>query len=140
MDQMTAYYAFGRKSVKWWKKVFFWMLEVMVNNAHVLYTKNTSSRRKLSQIEFRRELAVSLCQELPARTSSTHHRCDDTLERLRGQHFPDKIHKRRDCKVCSQRCQGGERHLTNTICGTCTDHPHLCIEKCFKLYHTRVSL
>ena len=140
MDQMTAYYAFGRKSIKWWRKVFFWIVEVMVNNAHVLYMRHTSSRRKLSQMEFRRELAVSLCQELPARNSSTHHRRDDTLERLRGQHFPGKIPKRKDCRVCSQRGPGGERHLTNTACETCSDHPPLCIERCFKIYHTRVSL
>ena len=140
MDQMVAYYSFGRKSIKWWRKVFFWMVEVMVNNAHILYTRHTSSQRKLPMVEFRRELAVSLCQDLPARTTTTHHRHDDTLERLRGQHFPDKAPKRKDCRVCSQRGAGGERHLTNTICGTCSDHPPLCIEGCFKKYHTRLSL
>ena len=139
MDQMTAYYSFGRKSIKWWRKVFFWMLEVMINNAHVLYTRHTSSPRKLSQLEFRRALAVSLCQELPARTTLTHHRHDQTLERLRGQYFPGKAPKRKDCRVCCQRGEGGERHLTSIICETCSDHPPLCIERCFQTYHTKAS-
>ena len=140
MDQMAAYYCFGRKSIKWWRKVFFWMLEVMVNNAYVLYTRHTSNRRKLSQMEFHRGLAVSLCQELPARATPSYHHHDDTLERQRGQHFPDKAAKRKDCRVCSQRGTDGERHLTNTICATYSDHPPLCIQGCFKAYHNKVSL
>ena len=36
MDQMTAYYSFQRKSIKWWRKVFFFLLEDTVNNAHIL--------------------------------------------------------------------------------------------------------
>ena len=51
MDQMVAYYSFGRKSIKWWRKVFFWMVEVMVNNAHILYTRHTSSQRKLQSAQ-----------------------------------------------------------------------------------------
>ena len=37
LDQMMAYYNFERKSVKWWRKVFFWVLEAMVTNSYVLY-------------------------------------------------------------------------------------------------------
>ena len=48
MDQMMAYYSFERKSVKWWRKVFFWVLEVIINNAHIIYKTHTSSPRKLT--------------------------------------------------------------------------------------------
>ena len=32
-------YSFLHKSVKWWRKVFFWMLEVAVINAYIIYKK-----------------------------------------------------------------------------------------------------
>ena len=31
-DQYTVYYSFIRRSVKWWRKVFFWLMEVAVVN------------------------------------------------------------------------------------------------------------
>ena len=34
LDQHTSYYSF---CVKWWQKVFFWLLEVAVVNSHIIY-------------------------------------------------------------------------------------------------------
>ena len=39
LDQFASYYSFLHKSVKWWRKVFFWMLEVAVINAYIIYKK-----------------------------------------------------------------------------------------------------
>ena len=50
-----------------------------------------------------------------------------TLERLQGQHFSEKVIKGRDCRICSKRSINEERHLTNIVCSTCSDHPPLCI-------------
>ena len=36
-DQFLSYYAMGRKSAKWWKKVFFRMLELCIVNSMCLY-------------------------------------------------------------------------------------------------------
>lgn len=139
LDQRMAYYQYTRKSVRWWRKVFFWMVEAVVVNSYILYTKHTDARRKLTHKEYRRELVLALCEPL---YDTTHQRSsrDQTLERLRGQHFPDSSPTRRDCRVCSTRGPGGNRHLTTTICSTCSDHPHLCIGECFRVYHTRVHL
>ena len=140
LDQRMAYYQFVRKSVRWWRKVFFWLVEVMVVNAYLLYSQHTDARRKLTHKEFRRSLVLALCEE--QRSANTHHpaprRRDQTLERLRGSHFPDTATTRRDCRVCSVRGAGGQRRLTNTICADCSDHPHLCVGECFRRYHTRV--
>ena len=38
MDQLATYYSFLRKSVKWWRKVMFWLLEVSVVNSYIVYT------------------------------------------------------------------------------------------------------
>ena len=140
MDQMMSYYTFQRKTIKWWRKVFFWLLEVIVHNAFTLYRVHTSSTRKLSLKDFRRQLAVELCQGIVQNVSSMHRRHDQSLERLQGRHFPDKSRKRRDCRVCSKRGAMGERRLVNTICATCTEKPALCVGDCFHIYHTRNNL
>ena len=141
LDQRMSYYQYTRRTIRWWRKVFFWMIEVVVVNSYIIYTQHTDSRRKLTHKEFRRELVEVLCQ--PLRDISTHRqpaRHDHTLECLRGHHFPENGSTRRDCRVCSTRGPGGTRHLTTTYCSTCSDHPHLCIGQCFRDYHTRVNL
>ena len=142
LDQRMSYYQFVRKSVKWWRKVFFWMIEVMVVNAYILYTQHTDAAQKLSHKEFRRELVMSLCEEQQSTTPhrQPRHRQDQTLERLRGSHYPDTGSARRDCRVCSVWGSGGQRHLTASFCATCSDHPHLCIGECFRNYHTRRNI
>jgi hypothetical protein len=63
LDQRMSYYQFVRKSVRWWRKVFFWMVEVVVVNAYIVYTVHTDARRKLTHKQFRRELVLALCEE-----------------------------------------------------------------------------
>ena len=141
LDQRMSYYQFCRKSVRWWRKVFFWLLEVAVVNAYILYSVNTDHRRKFTHKEFRRELVLALCEEQRLQSHQNPARqVDQSLERLRGSHYPDTAPVRRDCRVCSVRSGDGQRRLTTTICGTCSDHPHLCIGECFRRYHTRANL
>ena len=39
LDQLISTYSFTKKSKKWWKKVFFRLLEISVINACILYMK-----------------------------------------------------------------------------------------------------
>ena len=57
-DQLGVYYCFQRKSFKWWKKVFFWLLEVAVVNSYLLHKETVN--RPLSHLGFRRSLIKSL--------------------------------------------------------------------------------
>ena len=59
-DHYCASYLFLRKSVKWWRKMFFWMLETAIVNSYIVY-KETSERkgkRPQSHLQFRRALLV----------------------------------------------------------------------------------
>ena len=56
-DQLGVYYCIQLKSFKWWKKVFFWLLEVAVVNSYL--HKETVSR-PLSHLGFRRSPIKSL--------------------------------------------------------------------------------
>ena len=44
LDQFASYYSFLHKSVKWWRYVFFWMLEVAVVKSYLIYKKLAMSR------------------------------------------------------------------------------------------------
>ena len=45
-DQYLAYYAFIRKTVKWPKKVFFYLLQCCLFNSYVTFSKNNPNSRK----------------------------------------------------------------------------------------------
>ena len=42
---------------------------------------------------------MSLCQDIPARSAASQHYADNTLERLRGRHYPERGVKRKNCRV-----------------------------------------
>ena len=122
---MMSYYSFLHKTIKWWRKVFFWILEVATVNAYILYKVLAEKRgeRPISQLAFRQRLILLLSE--PIRSSVTPRarpgpRASDGIERLRPvPHFLQKGTKRRDCVVCSDREEGGTRHLSLYTCGTC---------------------
>ena len=140
-DQLAVFYSFIRKTRKWWRKVFFWMLESACVNSYLLYRQHTRVPR--SYLNYRRALVEDLAtacvqiappHQLPGRPRK---RQADDPERLdHNQHFLSKRQpgQHRDCLVCSTR--GGERHRTMYYCKTCIDHPSLCPDKCFERYHT----
>ena len=57
-DQYAVYYNFVRKTVKWWRKLVFWLLETSVVNSYILY-KETMPNPK-SHVAFRRSLSELL--------------------------------------------------------------------------------
>ena len=80
MDQLTSYYSFTHKTVKWWRKVFFWMVEVALVNTYIIHKKLQQSIEMpaKSHITLRREILIELCKPLmqlpkpPRRISSDH--------------------------------------------------------------------
>jgi len=55
-------HCFLRRTLKWWKKLFFWGLEVSIINAYILYVESckNSNSNAMSHIKFRRELVMAL--------------------------------------------------------------------------------
>ena len=143
LDQMMSYYSFLHKTVKWWRKVFFWILEVATVNAYIIYKVLAEKRgeRPMSHLAFRRKVILSLSE--PIRSSVIPRarpgpRASSNVERLRQvPHYLKKGRKRRDCVVCSNREEGGTRHLSLYECDTCPNKPPLCPSGCFQAYHTQ---
>ena len=142
LDQLMSYYSFLHKSVKWWRKVF-WLIEVAVVNSYIIHQQQAHrlGTHPLAHIAFRRQLIEHLsepirCEVMPS--SRRGPRKSQNLERLQPvRHFLAKGAKRVDCVVCSKREEGTAQHLTNYVCGTCSNKPHLCPAPCFEIYHTK---
>lgn len=140
-DQLNKYYVCSRKSVKWWKKVFFWILESCITNAWILRRlRTTNDREKMTLLKFRQELVEKLVPsqdtEIPKKRGRPSH--GPPLQRLNGRFHSvsERNSQTRDCRVCSDR-KHGIRRETKYFCETCTEQPPLHPFQCFKKYHTK---
>ena len=141
-DQLMVYYACGRKSLKWYKRIFWRILDHSILNAFILYKSLIDpGQKRYTQKKFRMELAYALTAPLLAtrlgqgRRSPIH----GELRRLKGKHFPYYHEKRKRCIVCGYKKRGPystQRKDTKTknYCQKC--EVHLCHGVCFERYHT----
>ena len=141
-DQYTAYNSFVRRSLKWWRKVFFWLMEVAAVNSYLLY--KCTVPKPMTHREFHQSVICSLTlpniQLVSPRAASWHYNHlrlshSGVKERLNWHpHFMGKG-QQRDCVVCSHQNIGRRpRRRTTFFCKTCTSHPPLCAIPCFKMY------
>ena len=144
-DQYTVYYSFIRKSVKWWRKLFFWLFEVTVVNSYILYSTNTPNPS--THLQFRQSLVEALvsCHLVSApprprlgRPRKRSHSASASVapERFNLQlgHFPMRG-TTKECVFCSDAAHGA-RKRTSVCCKACPGNPNLCVDSCFELYHT----
>ena len=157
-DQMAATYRFVRKYVTWYKKLFFYILDIVVLNSFYLYKEVGGSERFL---EFRKHLLKELVQsgmnDIPTYPSKGRPHSLPCSTRLGGRHFPtypsrgrphslpSSTHlrsrhfpvaipptekKKEPCKRCVVCYSHNKRKDTKYKCDTC-DNP-LCAAPCFK--------
>ena len=125
VDAASSIYSCQRKTYKWWKAVFFYLLDVTIHNACVIYfSKNKQQNSKM--LFFRKYLYEQwfkkyILPKSPFDENSIHH-----LE---------KTIVIRDCFLCSNKKNGGLQEVvfrTHFICNICKIY--LCHD-CFKAYH-----
>lgn len=152
-DQMIAYSKIAVKTLKWWKKVFFHMLSMVVLNSYIIYKASTTETKPMLFRVFRRKLVSQLVEKSTVAGSiskSVGRPSAKNLERLSGRHFLSKIQPTgtkqnvtRRCIVCTPAerellLPTGEKrrrpgHDTSYCCEDC--NVPLCVTPCFKLYH-----
>ena len=54
-DQKMGYYNICRRTIKWSKKLLFYILQLGIQNAHILY-KKYSEDKKLTLLQFHMEV------------------------------------------------------------------------------------
>ena len=141
-DQLIHYYNIGRRSIKWWKRVFTYIVEAAALNAFVLFEHAHTNSRK-DYLTFRLALAEELVGPFCSRSQPGRRRSSQQ-GRLDGRsHLPEYVNIKRDCVVCMevrkrQRLSRKEfRHESKIKCQSCD--VFLCVAKdrnCFLKYHT----
>ena len=87
-DQFGVYYSFDRKSVKWWHKLMFWLLEVSIVNTYILYRETVVS--PLLHADFRRNLVVGLCEQWPVGDIRRQLMLPRDWERFQGRRYLER--------------------------------------------------
>ena len=116
-DQLLSYTPFKVKTLKWWKRIFFHLINITLSNSFVLYKDHTADRRLMTMRQFRKSIVHDMVRDADAAQVPSlreRHRGrpslgDDSITRLHGRHFPSKIvglgkkkNITRICIVCSE--------------------------------------
>ena len=137
-DQLRATYSTARKSLKWWKYIFYFLFDICIVNAFILMkesvnhklTSKTGREKCLTQKDFREKLAHQLLD----RFNTKRKRGSDIAETLTPvQHWPVIMPTKKTCKMCQKLKIRSERV---TGCEQCK--VNLCIP-CFKPYHVMLK-
>ncbi|KAK7788744.1 hypothetical protein R5R35_000768 [Gryllus longicercus] len=130
-----------RKSVKWYKKFFFHILDLCVLNSHALHKLETGQNIPMAKFQ------LSLIRELIKKFSTERRKAgrgrrseDENVLRFTGRHFPNLIpgdqskkkSPRRRCVVCAKQ---NKRRETKYECKAC--NVALCAAPCFEIFHTK---
>lgn len=59
-DQLRSTYEVGRRSKRWWLRIFYFCVDLAITNSFLLYSKNKRVHNPLSQLHFRLCLARGL--------------------------------------------------------------------------------
>lgn len=144
-DMLLSSVGSVRKSVKWYKKLFFHILDMSLINSHSLYQNN--SGKTLSLADYQLKVIRQLLQKYhtdrtPRRPSSL---SSDSPLRLTGRHFPSyvpptkkKTNPTRHCHVCSNtNRREKKRKESRYMCKKC--NVGLCVVPCFEEYHSLIN-
>ncbi|XP_021361535.1 piggyBac transposable element-derived protein 4-like [Mizuhopecten yessoensis] len=62
-DQVIQYYDILRKTVKWWRKLFFHLVNVAITNAFIWYKKDQNGTDRNVHVKFRKSIVSALLEE-----------------------------------------------------------------------------
>jgi len=139
-DQLKERYEIGRRSVKWWLRILYYLLDMAIVNSFTLWKLNKRVNRNRSQMTFRLSLARLLIADFssrkqvgrPASFLGKRHSVPDNVRMVGvGQHMPIVGKTFRRCRQCSTKEKEKRSRYT---CSFCT--VPLCIDSCFAKFHT----
>jgi hypothetical protein len=148
-DQLNKYYTVTRKTIKWWKKLAFHIINLVITNAYIIQKEH--ARKPLSHYTFRKELARTLTTAFSQELNPKGRRhVGNPQVRLAEKHFPSEIpaqpgaKRQNPCRKCvACKPVTGKRHEAGAMpkskstrywCADCG--VALCVTPCFKNYHT----
>jgi hypothetical protein len=137
-DRMVRTYSVSRASKKWWFRLFYYFLDMAVSNSFILY-QHSPNHDELSELDYIKQLSLALIGtfskdgKVQTGRKRRRERAPAIPRCTTGNHWPLKLKQRKDCEECKRR--GRKRRQSYYTCESC--NVHLCIDTCFKGYHTR---
>lgn len=137
-DQLHERYAVGRKSMKWWHRIFYYLVDLAIVNSFVLWKMQqpVQMQSKTDQLTYRLKLARQLIggycgRKNPGRTPHLFRKSVPNEVRLAGVglHMPVTHKNNRRCKSCSAKKIEKRTRITCSSCKV-----PLCAE-CFQKFH-----
>lgn len=138
-DQLRERYAVGRRSVKWWHRLLYFLIDLSIVNSFILWKMCKRQFSNQDQLTYR----VRLARQLIGGFSSRKRRGvkpsflakkrtvpDEVRLTQVGNHHPVSGNTYRRCRKCSTKAL---EKRTKYMCTSC-DVP-LCIEPCFRQFH-----
>ena len=141
-DQLRSYYSCRTKSRKFYKYIFYFLLDVAITNAFVLYKGYAANPKHGTILDFRVQLAKELIGDYCSRRKAG--RQGSHLRPLPLRHFPVKPSpsledsSRRNRKRCVRCLEHGKRTDTSWYCQECAVplcHTGDPASDCFLLWH-----
>ena len=131
-DHRRNFYSCSRKSHKWWPRIFWFLVDVSIVNAHILESLSPNHIRR-QQKDFRVELAYIYLRLFCARGTPGRKSLSPSQQTqpLAGGHWPSRLEKRHRCTECREK-----EVRSWYYCPTC--NVGLCPE-CFQSYHDRLD-
>ncbi|CAK9834553.1 PiggyBac transposable element-derived protein 4 [Anthophora retusa] len=126
-----------RKTLKWYRKFFFHLLDICVWNAYCLY--KDKMKEPISMAKFQLQLIREILGKYHQATKRQPLTGNNHPGRLTERHFPSVYksagrNRSRRCVVCSAN---DKRHESKYECKDC--NVGLCIDPCFKMYHCEIN-
>jgi len=141
-DQYLSYHSLTkRKTLKWWKKLFWRLIDICILNASVIYKINNPDSTIKTNHQFRLALIDELVQPLLVAKASGQsalyqggRRPSKDLSRLKEKHFPYH-HKsmRKRCIICSNTKNVNNKRKDTKVrvyCPKCD--VFMCVGECFE--------
>ncbi|CAK9816234.1 PiggyBac transposable element-derived protein 4 [Anthophora plagiata] len=126
-----------QKSLKWYRKFFFHLLDVCVWNAYCLYKHRT--KKTIPMTKFHLKLIREIVEKYHKGINYNHRAGNNNPSRLIERHFPSVYgpagkNRVRRCVVCTAN---DKRRESRYECKSC--NVGLCVDPCFKIYHTELN-
>jgi Transposase IS4 len=138
-DQLKERYAIGRRSIKWWHRILYYLIDLAIINSFILWKLNKRSSANHDQMSYRLRLARQLIDGFTTRKrigrpisflANKKEVPDDVRLAAVGQHMPTQGNTYRRCRMCSTRAHEQRTRFTCSFCSV-----PLCIDTCFAKFH-----
>jgi hypothetical protein len=110
VNQSNAFYTFPHRSLKWYKTIIYWLLEIAVTNAYYLYRRILGDEA-MGILDFRLYLIDAFQEEQIQSTSKI-----EEFNQLQCNLGHDDKYSRGSCAYCS------ESKNTSWLCVQCKKH------------------